>query len=76
MLADMLLPLGTEIDGDGTTRFYFTCRHLDQGSGDCKIYELRPRMCRDYPYGKACIVEGCTAPNRGVVDELVQVRVS
>jgi Fe-S-cluster containining protein len=37
----------------------FSCRHLS-GSGDCSIYEERPRMCRQYPMDEACSFEGCT----------------
>lgn len=39
---------------------YYTCRHLDEQTGDCTIYATRPTLCRDYPYGKDCSREGCT----------------
>lgn len=42
----------------------YTCRHL-QSNGDCGIYENRPSMCRDYPYGHPCKFENCTAANGG-----------
>lgn len=31
----------------------YTCKHLEAG-GLCGIYEQRPKMCREYPYGGAC----------------------
>lgn len=47
----MLIPLG-----EGR----FNCKHFDRGTRDCTIYERRPQMCRDYPYGRACPRDGCT----------------
>ncbi len=38
----------THLDGP-----YFTCGHLTDDFR-CDIYDERPRMCRDYPYGKTC----------------------
>lgn len=38
---------------------FYRCRNL-QPNGDCGIYETRPLMCRDYPYGEACRHDGCT----------------
>lgn len=38
---------------------YYACKHLEK-NGDCGIYAMRPRMCRDYPYGKACSFKACT----------------
>jgi len=35
-----------------------TCRHFD--GKNCTVYDQRPQMCRDYPYGKPCTIEGCT----------------
>jgi Fe-S-cluster containining protein len=32
----------------------FTCRHYDAGTNNCLIYASRPRMCRDFPYGRPC----------------------
>ncbi len=38
---------------------YFDCRMLD-ANGDCLIYDTRPKMCRDFPYGEPCPRVGCT----------------
>ncbi len=51
MIADMVIDLGNR---------RFTCRHLVRDSGDCSVYDTRPRMCRDYPYGGTCQYPGCT----------------
>lgn len=32
----------------------YTCRHWDEETGLCGVYEDRPRMCRDFPYGRRC----------------------
>ena len=67
-ILDMLIPLtpkearerNVEHGGPGTgfpwsaRGHHFTCRHWDEGTGLCGIYEDRPGMCRDYPYGKPC----------------------
>ena len=37
----------------------YRCAHL-QESGDCGIYETRPEMCREYPYGRPCNQPDCT----------------
>ena len=47
---DMLIPVGED----------YTCRHWDQTSKLCTVYEQRPSMCRTYPDGIPCIWEGCT----------------
>jgi Fe-S-cluster containining protein len=73
VLADMLIPLGTSTYGDGEKSFLYTCRHHDTETGDCRIYETRPMMCSEYPYGNECAIEGCTAENKGV-DPLTQIR--
>lgn len=45
---------------DGDRSYFYTCKNL-QPNGDCGIYETRPRMCSDYPYGKhPCPYPGCT----------------
>lgn len=38
----------------------FTCAHFNPENGHCGIYEMRPTMCREYPYGKQCEYDGCT----------------
>jgi len=52
-----LHPVTGEEAGEG--RGWYSCRHL-QSNGDCGIYDSRPRMCRDYPYGQACKDVACT----------------
>ena len=39
---------------------YYSCKHFDDKAKKCTIYEIRPRICRDYPYGSKCEYEGCT----------------
>lgn len=54
LIYPMVIPLPVK------DQFRYDCKHLD-GQGDCTIYENRPRMCVDYPYGKMCQKKGCTA---------------
>lgn len=39
---------------------HFTCKNWDEETRLCKVYEDRPAMCRDYPYGQEC-QHGCGA---------------
>lgn len=39
---------------------WYRCKHFDDKTKKCSIYEIRPRMCRDYPYGESCNYAGCT----------------
>lgn len=59
-IADMLVPLAPNAEG----KEYFTCRHHDAASGNCGVYEQRPRLCREHPfYGRhdeVCNTPGCT----------------
>lgn len=41
---------------------HFTCRHWDEDTRLCGIYEDRPAMCRKFPYGKPCPF-GCSCKN-------------
>lgn len=41
-------------------RHYYSCKHWDQETGDCTIYEHRPQMCREYPYRGKCNYAACT----------------
>ncbi len=50
---------------------WYACEHHDSESGDCKIYETRPRMCRDHPYGNTCNYVDCTRREEVDVIELV-----
>ncbi len=71
-IADMLVPLRAvvpgalapngdvvqvEPDGGG---WVFACRHFDAAARSCTVYDRRPRMCRDYPYGSPCLHGRCT----------------
>jgi Fe-S-cluster containining protein len=61
----MLISLGeTKPRGEefgGGLLHYYTCKNLSP-AGDCVVYESRPTMCRDYPYGNPCdhAGTGCT----------------
>lgn len=76
IIRDMVVYLGPtdKHPGDGTplgrTVYLYTCRHFDRERHDCRIYETRPRMCREYPYGKRCLYPACTwaAAREGRVD--------
>lgn len=65
-IADMLIPITrmryTSLDGSnalvdnpGPT---YTCKH-HQTNGDCGIYQDRPSMCRNFPYGRPCESASC-----------------
>lgn len=54
-LFPMLKPKGYDAGG----REVYSCKHYDQPSGLCTIYEFRPTMCRNYPQTK-CPCQGCT----------------
>lgn len=45
---------------DGKTLHYYRCTHLTV-EGKCGIYENRPAMCAEYPYGRECRFCGVTA---------------
>ena len=47
---------------------WYRCKNL-RDDGNCGIYSQRPRMCRDYPYGRACGFVACTwtAARKGAV---------
>ena len=65
-IADMLIPITraryTGISDNilhETPGPTYTCKH-HLPNGDCGIYENRPKMCRNYPYGQPCPYIGCT----------------
>jgi Fe-S-cluster containining protein len=65
IVAPMLSYLGESLyDCDGLTleepKHFYTCKHFDSTTGNCGIYEHRPLMCRDYPYGNTCRYLDCT----------------
>jgi Fe-S-cluster containining protein len=49
----------------------YSCKHLKRGN--CSIYKTRPKMCRDYPYGKACIIPGYTWVSVGGMTRLFKL---
>lgn len=50
--------LGTPVDAP---MHHYTCKNFDEASGDCRIYETRPGMCRNFPYDGSCRFRGCTS---------------
>ena len=66
-LGKMVPPEGTFAFDYGEGHFY-TCVHYkaspDGEGGDCGIYDFRPAMCRDYPYGGKCRDKACTWDQR------------
>ena len=75
VIAPMVRYLGstyTDVNGEPAAeeKHWYRCIHLADGR-ECAIYEHRPRMCREYPYGKACKYHGCTwdAAREGRVNE-------
>jgi Fe-S-cluster containining protein len=44
----------------GADGYRYDCKHFDAESGNCTDYENRPRMCVEYPYGRACANPECT----------------
>lgn len=69
LLALMCRPLGYREAGEclpgvrhrplREAHWVYTCRNL-QPNGDCAIYDHRPRMCSEYPYGSGCEMVDCT----------------
>lgn len=41
-------------------RFVYTCKNLDKKTGNCKVYDERPKMCRTFPDGTYCEFKKCT----------------
>ena len=52
-------PLVDGVPDPQKSSHYYRCRNL-QPDGNCGIYATRPRMCRDYPYGRRCSYAQCT----------------
>lgn len=54
----------------------FTCRHWDEETRLCGIYDERPDMCRGYPYGDACQYgDGCTCKGSPIDDLLANAEI-
>lgn len=61
LIADMVKYLGVVRPSDNffvSHGAFYTCKHFD--GANCLIYETRPVMCQDYPYGRACEHNDCT----------------
>lgn len=52
-------------ENDNTIFYYvYSCKHLNK-KGECTIYDLRPEMCRAYPYGEPdCSYKKCITKKR------------
>ena len=55
----LILKEESEVEG----KWWATCKHFD--GHDCTVYDQRPSMCREYPYGKKCTFDGCTSDELG-----------
>lgn len=56
---EIIAPMLTHIETvDG--RAYYSCNNFDTETRDCLIYETRPDMCSNYPYGRGCTQPECT----------------
>ena len=66
-IADMVIPLTPKEARERSQRFggklatpwklrghYFACRHWDEQTRLCTVYDQRPRMCSGYPYDEPC----------------------
>lgn len=51
MIVNMVIPLESD---DSTGGWWYTCKHWDRDTRLCTVYEQRPYMCREYPYGDKC----------------------
>jgi Fe-S-cluster containining protein len=60
-VADMLIPTGERVGPGERSLEWYACRHFDEKTGDCTVYDQRPKMCSEYPYrGGTCGAAGCT----------------
>lgn len=49
---------------DDGAPYHYTCKHFDPATDNCTIYEIRPQVCRDYPYERSCNYAACTWKER------------
>lgn len=64
-VAEMVIYIGFQKNPDNKDPnqqpgHYYTCKNYDGEKGQCKIYETRPNMCRNYPYASPCGYSSCT----------------
>lgn len=52
-------PMNPSVTVNTTGRATYTCRHWDEETRLCGVYDQRPMLCRDYPYGRGCS-HGCS----------------
>jgi Fe-S-cluster containining protein len=51
-----------------TSQCYYSCKEYDWDTHLCKIYENRPKMCRNYPNGNACEFAGCDEGSSALIN--------
>jgi Fe-S-cluster containining protein len=51
---------------------HYTCKHLDKKTGNCTIYEIRPKMCRRYPDAGICYYKGCSCDRAATPKERLE----
>lgn len=51
----------------GLPEHLYTCKNFDRETNNCMVYETRPGMCSDYPYGTRCRYESCTGTHADVL---------
>ena len=69
-IANMVIFLRNGTSEHGDRQWHYTCKNLDRATGNCTVYETRPKMCKDYPYratllkkdgdGACATYRGCT----------------
>lgn len=57
-------PADGQLRGDEPEHHFYRCKLFDAKTGNCSIYEIRPQMCRDYPYRGTCNYAQCTWEER------------
>jgi Fe-S-cluster containining protein len=73
LILSMIVLQDWYVDEDGVLGgASFGCRNLG-ADGNCAIYEKRPLMCRNYPYGNECKFAGCTLSDS---EKVVQIQPS
>lgn len=60
LIAPMVRLVRTAAAEGGPMRYFYRCVHIDDATGNCQIYGIRPRMCREYPYGGQCTFTDCS----------------
>jgi Fe-S-cluster containining protein len=58
----LIFPMVRRVRKEDGNQLY-SCVHWDRKTKLCGIYDIRPQMCRDYPYGGQCYKHGCKINN-------------